>query len=177
MKKIVLSIIYILSFLLIPILILSLNIYKKDSPHYYINTFKDNKSYFEKAVDLKISHFNDNIKYKEYDEYKKLLFALCRVDLIDILIDDKNNISVEFCISDVNYYPSTESKYRMILYQSNDELPEHFKKYYNKKITSNWFFILKDNQYYWNVGTIIFIILFDLFIWIFGIIRLIRYVF
>lgn len=65
----------------------------------------------------------------------------------------------------------------MILYQSNDKLPKSFEKYYNKKITSNWFFILKDNQYYWNVSTILFIILYDLFIWIFGIIRLIRYVF
>ena len=48
MKKIAYSILYILSLLLIPIMLLNLNIYKKDSPNYYINNFKDNKDYFEK---------------------------------------------------------------------------------------------------------------------------------
>lgn len=175
MKKIAYSILYILSLLLIPIMLLNLNIYKKDSPNYYINNFKDNKDYFEKTVELKISSYTENMNFKEYDEYKKLLFQLCRVDLIDVLLDDKNNVSVAFYISDVSYYPSTESQYRIILYQPNDELPEHFKRYFNKKITSNWFFVTKDNQYHWNVAIIISIILFDLFIWSFGIVKFIKY--
>lgn len=78
-------------------------------------------------------------------------------------------------MSDSHYYPSTENKYRMIVFQPKDELPEHLKNDFNKKITSNWFFVTNDNQYYWNAIIIISIILFDLFIWIFGIIKYIKY--
>ena len=175
MKKIAYSILYILSLLLIPIMLLNLNIYKKDSPNYYINNFKDNKDYFEKLVDLKISMSDENGISEEYNECKSQLFKLCRVDSIDILLDDKNSISVAFYMSDASYYPSTENKYRMILYQPNDEIPDHFKRNFNRKITSNWFFITNDNQYVWNALIIISIILFDLFVWVFGIVKFIKY--
>ena len=110
-----------------------------------------------------------------YNECKSQLFKLCRVDSIDILLDDKNSISVAFYIGDASYYPSTENKYRMILYQPNDEIPDHFKRNFNRKITSNWFFITNDNQYFWNALIIISIILFDLFVWVFGIVKFIKY--
>ncbi len=175
MKKIVFSIFCILSFFLIPILLLNLNAYKIDSPYYYFHKFKNNKAYFEKIVDLKISMSDENGISEEYNECKRQLFKLCRVDSIDILLDDKNSISVAFYMSDASYYPSTENKYRMILYQPNDEIPDHLKRNCNRKITSNWFFITNDNQYFWNALIIISIILFDLFVWVFGIVKFIKY--
>lgn len=175
MKKIAFIILYILSILLIPILVLNLNTYKIDSPYYYIHNFKNNKAYFEEIVDLKISMNDENVNSKEYNEYKSQLFKFCRVDSIDISLCDDNTINVKFYMSNAHYYPSTENKYRMIVFQPNDELPEHFKKYFNKKITSNWFFVTNDNQYYWNAVVIISIILYDLFIWVFGIIKYIKY--
>ena len=175
MNKIAFVLLYIFSILLIPILLLNINTYKIDSPYYYIHNFKNNKAYFEKIVELEICMSDRNVESKEYKEYKSQLFKFCRVDSISLSLCDDNTINVEFYMSDSHYYPSTENKYRMIVFQPKDELPEHLKNDFNKKITSNWFFVTNDNQYYWNAIIIISIILFDLFIWIFCIIKYIKF--
>lgn len=166
------------SFLMIPPLLLMYYGFTINSEYYYIHNFKENKIQFEKIVELRVAeHTSENTEAFDEVEFEKLKTTLrksCRVDSVDLHILSDNKIYVAFPMSDSMYYPSTEDNYRMILYQSDDELPEQFNDRYNKRISKNWFYVTNDQKALQQNLITLCLTVFVLFVWISGIIKLVK---
>ena len=128
-----------------PILIWQLKIGYINSEWYHIKNFNQNKNAFQNVVEA----VNDENK-ESLDSLKEGLYESCRVDTVEKNVSDEDDVYIAFYLSDSTYYPSTESKYSMIIYQGNDKLPKEFESNINKKIHKNWFYVsnYKNYRYY-----------------------------
>lgn len=108
----------------------------------------------------------------EFQIIQKELFDECRVDSINLYGFYDEKIYITFTLSDSSFYPSTEYEYRMIIYQPNNELPDFFYKYYNKRISENWFYVTNSSRSLHCLLVVLALILFILFIWIIGIVNI-----
>lgn len=155
------------SFTLLPILFILFCTWLPNSNYYYISNFSEHRVLFEEAVELRLKDVDKN----RYQIIQKELLDTCRVDAIDMYINNEN-IYVSFLMSDSSFYPSNEYKYRMIIYQPNNELPEFLDKYYNIAISENWFYVTNSFESLCIFFLILAFALFILSVWITGIISI-----
>lgn len=147
---------------MIPVLLFTSFLCTTNSDSDYVNRFHENKSLFESTVDL-ITNKSDVL---ELESIKEIMWEKCRVDSIDVYMTSSDKkIYIVFLMSDSAYYPSTESNYRAIIYQQNDELPDVFVEDHNKKLSKNWFYVTNnhhDVRYLFFIATIV---VFIIFVW------------
>ncbi len=161
----------ILSLLLLPILLFLFYTWLPNSSYYYINKYKENKALFVEAVKLESKSFYG----EKYQIIEKDLFYKCRVDsIIQYDFSNKNPKKkyISFTMSNASGYPSDEHEYRMIIFQSDNELPPAFEKYYNVRITKKWFFVTNSYKSIRFFILLMFILLFIIITWLVGIIKI-----
>lgn len=152
---------FILSIFLFPIFIFLLWIWFPNSSFYYTSNFFDYKEQFIRASEFKLKGTTDD----QFQKMQQSLFQTYRVDSIDSNILNEK-IYVSFSLSDSYYYPSTESEYRMIIYQPEDELPIIFKKYYNRRICENWFYVTNSYGSIYICFILLIMLIFLLSVWV-----------
>ncbi len=155
---------FVVSLIFIAVLMIIIPNVSSNSDIFYINSFKNNKTFFEEAVLL-----NEN-NNPRFTEIKDILSENSRVDYIC-----KQNDNFTFYLRNASGYPSTESEFRTIIYSPNDEMTRE--NVYVKKIAKNCFFQKYPNKIInLNVKIVIgFILLFILFTWTFSVYRLIAF--
>lgn len=131
-----------------------------NSSFYYTGVFWDQKEQFTEASEIKLKGSVDD----QLQNIQQSLFQTCRVDLIDSNIYNEI-MYVSFSLSNSYYYPSTESEYRMIIYQLEDQLPAIFEKYYNRRICKNWFYVTNSYSSIYVFFILLIILTFLLLVW------------
>ena len=159
---------FIISIILLPIFCVLLYTWLTNSNSYYINKFLDNKLLFVEAAELEVKEYNDN----KFQIKQKELFDKCRVDSIDLYNFSDGKKYITFSMCDSSFYPSNEYEYRMIVYQSDNKLPDYFDRYYSIKILDNWYFVTNSYKSTQLFVLLLFVSLFILITWIVGIIKI-----
>lgn len=170
MKNKIYLLFFAFSVILLPILFVLFYIWMQDSNYYYINNFMEHKAQFVEAAELKLNESNEN----KDQIIQKELFDTCRVDSIDLYNFSGEKVYISFSMYDSSFYPSTEYEYRMIIYQPNNELPEFLDKYYNRRISKNWFYVTNSHKSLHNFFLMLALVLFILSVWIIGIIHILK---
>ncbi|MCM1530193.1 MAG: hypothetical protein NC093_09395 [Alistipes sp.] len=105
-----------------------------------IKIFKNNKSSFRSVALSALDKVNSNSTYNTESILDELPKS-CNVDSVRVYTGVNGEKYVYFSFYNRAGYPSTEKKYRVIAFNSNNVVPSELEGEHIRKIEDNWYYI------------------------------------